>query len=47
MVARGDMGLEFGPEEVPGLQKRILDAALRHGRIAITATQMLESMTQA
>jgi pyruvate kinase len=41
------MGLEYGPEEVPGLQKRILDAALRHGRIAITATQMLETMTTA
>jgi len=45
MVARGDMGLEYGPEAVPGLQKRILEAASRHGRIAITATQMLESMT--
>ena len=47
MVARGDLGLEFGPEEVPGLQKRILEAAARHGRVAITATQMLESMTTA
>lgn len=47
MVARGDLGLEYGPEEVPGLQKRILEAASRHGRFAITATQMLESMTTA
>lgn len=47
MVARGDLGLEYGPEEVPGLQKRILEAASRHGRFAITATQMLESMTAA
>jgi pyruvate kinase len=47
MVARGDMGLEYGPEAVPGLQKRILEAAARHGRIAITATQMLESMVHA
>ena len=47
MVARGDLGLEAGPERVPGLQKRILEAASRHGRFAITATQMLESMTTA
>lgn len=47
MVARGDLGLEYGPEALPGLQKRILDAALAHGRLAIVATQMLESMTTA
>jgi pyruvate kinase len=47
MVARGDLGLEYGPEEVPGLQKRILEAAGRRGRFVITATQMLESMTKA
>jgi pyruvate kinase len=47
MVARGDLGLEYGPEEVPGLQKRILETASRHGRLAITATQMLETMTTA
>ncbi len=47
MVARGDLGLEYGPEALPGLQKRILDAALSHGRLAIVATQMLESMTSA
>ena len=47
MVARGDLGLEYGPETLPGLQKRILDAALSHGRFAIVATQMLESMTTA
>ncbi len=47
MVARGDLGLELGPAETPGAQKRLLDAALRHGRLAITATQMLESMTTA
>jgi pyruvate kinase len=47
MVARGDLGLEYEPEEVPVLQKRIVEAAARHGRFAITATQMLESMTTA
>ena len=47
MVARGDLGLEFGPEALPGLQKKILDEALAHGRLAIVATQMLESMTTA
>jgi pyruvate kinase len=45
MVARGDLALEYAPEEVPPLQKRILEAASRGGRFAITATQMLESMT--
>jgi pyruvate kinase len=47
MVARGDLGLEYGPELVPGLQKRILEGAARRGRFAITATQMLETMTTA
>jgi pyruvate kinase len=45
MVARGDLGVELPPEDVPIVQKRILAKASEMGRFAITATQMLESMT--
>jgi pyruvate kinase len=44
MVARGDLGVEMLPEEVPPLQKRIVEAARRIGRPVVVATQMLESM---
>ncbi len=45
MVARGDLGVELDPEEVPVAQKKILRAARQRGVPAIVATQMLESMT--
>jgi len=46
MIARGDLGVEMGPEAVPVLQKRIIAEANRRRCLVITATQMLDSMTQ-
>ena len=46
MVARGDLGVEIGDAELPGLQKKIIREALEQSRVVITATQMMQSMVE-
>jgi pyruvate kinase len=47
MVARGDLGVELGPERVPVIQREILGLARRHRRPVIVATEMMQSMVTA
>jgi len=46
MIARGDLGVEMTMEEVPRVQKRLIERANERSRFVITATQMLESMME-
>lgn len=46
MLARGDLGVEFPPEELPSIQKSVVQSARHAGRPIIIATQMLESMIE-
>ncbi|MCB9667177.1 MAG: pyruvate kinase [Myxococcales bacterium] len=44
MIARGDLGVEVGPEKVPVIQKHVISQVNKRNKVVITATQMLDSM---
>ena len=46
MVARGDLGIEMSPEDVPMTQKYIVEETIKERKVCIVATQMLESMIE-
>lgn len=46
LVARGDLGVEIGDAQLPGLQKKIIETSLRLNKVVITATQMMQSMVE-
>ncbi len=46
MVARGDLGIEMSPEDVPMIQKNIVEHTIKERKVCIVATQMLESMIE-
>lgn len=46
MIARGDLGVEIGDAELPAVQKNLISKARKMNRVAITATQMMESMIE-
>lgn len=46
MIARGDMGVEIDMQDLPVIQKKIIKKTYRAGKVVITATQMLDSMTK-
>ncbi|MCG8427266.1 MAG: pyruvate kinase [Chromatiales bacterium] len=46
MIARGDLGVEIGDAELPAVQKRLIKQARSMNRVAVTATQMMESMIE-
>jgi len=46
MIARGDLGVEIGDAELPGVQKNIIQISRRMNRVVITATQMMQSMIE-